>query len=112
VFGATYPAHIWAQFMEAALAKDPIVDFVAPNEKLWPTPQFIDEYGRHYSTYYAQPAPPTTPTTLGPIVTTTTKPGKHGSTTTVPPIVPPTTAPPPTSTSPPSTSTPVTTPGT
>ena len=32
VFGATYPAHIWAAFMKAALAAVPPTDFIAPNE--------------------------------------------------------------------------------
>ena len=38
------------------LAKQPVIDFAPPDESQWPTPQFIDEYGRHYSTYYANPA--------------------------------------------------------
>jgi penicillin-binding protein 1A len=103
VFGATYPAHIWAAFMKTVLLDSPIVDFMPPDQNQWPTPQHIDEYGRHYSTYYAHSAP--TPTTIGtPASSTTTLPAHP--TTTVPRIVPPTTA------KPPSTSTPSTSPST
>ena len=43
VFGATYPADIWASFMKAALGDTPPTDFIAPDEKLWPRSQYIDE---------------------------------------------------------------------
>jgi hypothetical protein len=66
--------------------KLPVVDFIAPVEDLWPSPQRIDEFGRHQSSY-RQYVP--TPTTIAPVVTTT-------PTTAAPPIVAPTTSPPPT----------------
>jgi penicillin-binding protein 1A len=105
VYGATYPAHIWASFMKSALVNVPIMSFVPPDEKVWPTPQSVDETGRHYSTYYAQPAPTTTTIEAVP---TTTQPNKP-TTTSIPKIVPPTTAPAPTTTAPVTTPT---TPGT
>jgi penicillin-binding protein 1A len=93
VFGATYPAHIWAAFMQAALAKEPVVDFIQPVESLWPAPARIDEFGRHV--YYSSPGPVVTaaPTTLAPVVTTTLP--------FTPPTVPPTTTPPTSPTGPP-----------
>jgi membrane peptidoglycan carboxypeptidase len=98
VFGATYPADIWAAFMKAALRDVPVVDFTPPDEKLWPDPGQIDEYGRtvtHYRHYDYTPPPDTTPAT------------QPAPLPTAPPIVAPTTSPP--ATVPP---TPRTTPGT
>jgi membrane peptidoglycan carboxypeptidase len=92
VFGATYPADIWKAFMEAAHTNVPVVDFIAPDENQWPTPQRIDEYGRKQSTYYARSSPVTspvtTPATIAIVPTTVPAP-----TTTAPPIVAPTTSP-------------------
>jgi penicillin-binding protein 1A len=51
VFGATYPAEIWAAYMKAALRDVPVVDFTAPDESLWPAPGQINEYGRKASSY-------------------------------------------------------------
>jgi penicillin-binding protein 1A len=89
VFGATYPADIWKAYMEAAHAKLPVVDFIAPVESLWPSPQRIDEFGRHQSSYSSRQYVPTQ-TTIATVVPITTP------TTTPPPIVAPTTSPPPT----------------
>ena len=88
VFGATYPAHIWAQFMKAALANLPSIDFVMPDESLWPKSTQIDEQGRgyHSSSYYQ---PPVTTTTIASTPTT------GAPVTTVPRIVRPTVPPPP-----------------
>ncbi|MDQ1511521.1 MAG: hypothetical protein QOG50_3365, partial [Actinomycetota bacterium] len=88
VFGATYPADIWKAFMEAAHTNVPVVDFIAPDESQWPTPQRIDEYGRKQSTYYARSSPVTTPATIAIVPTTVPAP-----TTTAPPVVAPTTSP-------------------
>jgi penicillin-binding protein 1A len=85
VFGATYPAHVWAAFMKAALTNVPVVDFIAPNQGLWPRSAQIDEYGRndrYYRSYqpnYSQssnPAPAAAPVTTptAPIVAPTTPP--------------------------------------
>jgi membrane peptidoglycan carboxypeptidase len=85
VFGATYPADIWAAFMKAALSDVPIVDFTPPDEKAWPDTGQIDEYGRnvtHYRHYDYNPTPDTTPVT------------QPATTPTTPPIVAPTTSPP------------------
>jgi penicillin-binding protein 1A len=88
VFGATYPAHVWAAFMEAALAKQPIVDFAQPIEALWPRAEQIDEQGRGFHNYFEGGSPTTT--TL-PVVAPTTVPKTH---TTTPRSGPPTTPPP------------------
>ena len=85
VFGATYPAEIWAAYMKAALGNAPPTDFVAPNEKLWPKSERVDETGRGFHSNY-QPNYTTT-TTLPVVITPETKP-------TIPFIVKPTTPPP------------------
>ena len=36
VFGGTYPAIIWQKFMTSALAGQPVIPFIPPDEKLWP----------------------------------------------------------------------------
>jgi membrane carboxypeptidase/penicillin-binding protein len=84
VFGATYPARIWAQYMKSALGESPPADFVVPNEKLWPKRQRIDEMGRGFRSYQSFD---TTTTTAPVVVTPETKP-------TIPFIVRPTTPPP------------------
>ncbi len=85
VFGATYPAEIWAAYMKSALGNSPPTDFIAPNEKLWPERQRIDEMGRGFRSYRQ---PDFTTTTTSPVVITPeTKP-------TIPFIVRPTTPPP------------------
>jgi len=70
VFGATYPADIWAAFMKAALEKVPPTDFVPPNEKLWPRAEQIDEQGRGFHSYFYE-SPTTTTLPVAPVVTTT-----------------------------------------
>jgi membrane peptidoglycan carboxypeptidase len=99
VFGATYPADIWAAFMKAALTNVPVVDFLPPDESQWPDPQRIDEYGRQHRTYYSSrsSSAPVTTTTIPPVSSTTLP---TAPTTTVPRIVPPTTSPPPVTTQP------------
>jgi penicillin-binding protein 1A len=109
VFGASYPADIWKDFMESALAKVPEVKFKLPNEKLWPRAQYIDEqegrgktsyYSNNYSNNYSNstttvPAivPPETVTTVPRIVAPTTAPPDTVPHTT--PKTTPSTAPPP-----------------
>jgi penicillin-binding protein 1A len=95
VFGATYPAEIWKTFMEAALTNVPVVDFIAPNEDLWPNPGSIDEFGRKESSYrrYSSSSSSSSSSDTPTTVTETTVPTP--STTTAPPIVAPTTSPPP-----------------
>jgi membrane peptidoglycan carboxypeptidase len=88
VFGASYPADIWRDFMKSALAKAPAVAFKAPNEKLWPRAQYIDEQnGRGTTSYYSNYSNSSSTTTTPAIA-------PPASVTTVPPIVAPTTAPP------------------
>jgi penicillin-binding protein 1A len=90
VFGATYPADIWAAYMKAALRGVPVVNLTPPDPRLWPAPAQIDEYGRnvsHYHRYNSTPPanqtpPPTTVTTpmTPPNVSPTTSPpsNQHG----------------------------------
>jgi penicillin-binding protein 1A len=96
VFGATYPADIWAEFMKGAHTNLPVVDFKAPNEDLWPDRQQIDETGRSNDSYrsYTNDTPDTTPATVPattPAVTTPTEPPTTSPPVTVPHKPPPTT---------------------
>ena len=89
VFGATYPAHVWAAFMKAALANAPSLDFIPPDEKLWPRSQYIDDkLGRGHSSYYSNYSSSYSSTTTTPVTV------PSASVTTVPRIVSPTTSPP------------------
>jgi len=98
VFGATYPAHVWAAFMQAALTNVPVVNFIPPDESLWPRAEQIDEQGRGNESYYYQPAPtaPTAPTAPVTVPTTshhappTTSPFGRPPPVTVPRTTPPT----------------------
>jgi len=85
VFGATYPADIWAAFMKAAHKDLPVVKFIPPNEDLWPEHQQIDELGRSNYSYRSSSSDYTAPTTPATVPATTP---------TTPPIVAPTTPPP------------------
>jgi penicillin-binding protein 1A len=87
VYGATYPADVWAEYMKAALADTPPKEFIAPDEKLWPRSQYIDDKeGRGKSRYYSNYSSTYTPTSTTPVV-------PPESVTTIPAIVSPTTAP-------------------
>jgi membrane peptidoglycan carboxypeptidase len=102
VFGATYPAHIWAAFMKAALANMPPTDFIPPNEKLWPRAEQIDEQGRGFHSYFYT-SPTTTSVPVVAPVTTPTAPHQVPTTTSpfAPPPTVPRTPPPPPATTPP-----------
>jgi penicillin-binding protein 1A len=96
VYGATYPAHVWAAFMKAALGDKPPTPFIAPDEKLWPRSQYIDDNeGRGHSQYYSNYSSTYSPTTTtAPVVApteTTTVPKMHSPTTAPPVTVPHTT---------------------
>jgi penicillin-binding protein 1A len=91
VFGATYPAHVWAAFMSAALTNVPVENFVPPDQSLWPAAEQIDEQGRGFRSYFYGPAT-TVPTTPTAPVTVTTRP-RHTPPTTSPFGRPPTTVP-------------------
>jgi penicillin-binding protein 1A len=89
VWGASYPADVWAAFMKAAHTGMPVHNFIPPNESLWPDNEQIDEYGRGYNSYATSyDTPATTPTTSPATTPAATTP-------TEPPIVAPTTSPPP-----------------
>jgi penicillin-binding protein 1A len=94
IYGGTYPALIWHNFMTEALTGEPVLDFAKPDESLWPSGKTITIKGRGVSAPPQRsfdPAPPTTvpgvpaPTapTAPPAPTTTTVPAV---TTTVPTV--------------------------
>jgi penicillin-binding protein 1A len=73
VFGGKYPALMWADFMRAATANLPPVDFHPPNQSLWSSPQYIDETGRKVRVIVAPP-PPTLAPNPTPAATSATTP--------------------------------------
>ena len=119
VFGATYPAHIWASFMKAthSTRSRPARLPSLPDEKLWPKSQYIDDKtggarAAYYSSNYSNTYSPTTttspvvapPTTIPTSVSPTTAAAGYGpahdaapttvTTPTTPPTVPTPTTPP------------------
>ena len=99
VFGGTYPAVIWHEFMVAALRNQPVKKFTAPDQTLWPKPASITDKGRGvpWSSFTGATGStgvtgPTGPS--GPSGPTGETPGT--STTTVPEVTTTTVAPPPT----------------
>jgi membrane peptidoglycan carboxypeptidase len=86
VFGATYPAHVWAAFMKAALTNVPPVDFIPPDQSLWPRAEQIDEQGRGFRSYFCCSDTTTTTLPVAPVVTTTVP---HHPTPTTSPFAPP-----------------------
>jgi len=102
VYGGTFPAHTWRDFMTRALANQPVIGFQAPNPALFPPARYVtspglvaDDVLDHNSVYVpppvrprsvapppagATPTPtPTPPPTKPPATTPTTKPPKrHG----------------------------------
>jgi membrane peptidoglycan carboxypeptidase len=84
VFGGKYPAQMWAEFMKAATAKLPPLDFIPPNQSLWPSPQYIDETGRKVRVFVPPPTAP--PVTVAPTpATNAAKPPKTTPPKTKPP---------------------------
>jgi penicillin-binding protein 1A len=85
VVGGMYPAKIWGDFMGAALQDQPVLDFLAPDQSLWPAPGSITEFGRNAHRQFAADQSPSTNQTSPP---PTTAPAA-----TVPPAPPPTSPP-------------------
>jgi penicillin-binding protein 1A len=50
VFGGTWPAEIWHNFMQSALAGTPESTFIPPDQSLWPYGKYVSEVGRGKST--------------------------------------------------------------
>jgi membrane peptidoglycan carboxypeptidase len=76
VWGGTFPAEIWGDFMTSATANLPAIDFAQPDESLWPRASFIDETGRRFTfsgggTQEATPTTTAPPTTAAPTTPTT-----------------------------------------
>jgi penicillin-binding protein 1A len=94
VFGGTWPALIWHDFMSAALAGQPAVDFVAPDQSLWSAGHSISETGRSRyanSTDTTTTTAPEAPTTSSSSTTSSTSPTPTSSTkplpsTSLPPV--------------------------
>jgi penicillin-binding protein 1A len=111
VWGGDFPTLIWANFMKAALAKLPTVDFAVPAVM----PLYSPWHGK-YAGMSPSPSPSPSPTkTKKPSSKPTSAGSATPSTSATPTTTPPTTAPPstpPPSTPPPSTPPPPTTPAT
>ena len=58
VSGGSYPAEIWAAFMQPAHENLPVVQFNPPDEAQWPGAQRIDEFGRSYTRDFAERSTP------------------------------------------------------
>jgi penicillin-binding protein 1A len=97
VYGATYPALIWREFMKAALQGQPSIDFVKPNQNELGTITYVRNPNGSYTSGGSYP-----PTTIR-RRTTTTVGGSPPSTVSgaPPPSGPPTTPPKPPPTEPP-----------
>ncbi len=107
VYGGTYPARIFAEFMKPAHEGLPVIGFTPPDMTEWPSPQYIDETGRRYSypgtttststTPVSTTRPPRRPprpsTTTTPQSTTTTPASTTSTATTSSTTVPETTVP-------------------
>jgi len=85
VYGASFPARTWHDFMEYALADLPLVDFTSPDYALLPSPRFItspglieDDVLDHNQVAVAPPPPASTTTTTTPGNTSTTVPSVPG----------------------------------
>ena len=90
VFGGTYPAIIWQKFMTEALKGLPVLEFIAPDETVWPRASRVNPAGGRAEPVIFPEFPPSTSTTVptpsvsvptpsstttSPTTTTTTKPG-------------------------------------
>jgi penicillin-binding protein 1A len=58
VSGGSYPAEIWAAFMQPAHDNLPVMQFNPPDEQQWPGAQRIDEFGRSYTRDFAERSTP------------------------------------------------------
>jgi penicillin-binding protein 1A len=104
VWGGDFPTLIWANFMKAALAKMPVVDFAQP--AVMP---LYSTWDKKYSNMAPSPSPSPSPTkTKKPSAKPTSSGSATPSTSATPTATPPSTAPP--STPPPSTPPPTTPP--
>jgi penicillin-binding protein 1A len=51
VYGGTYPALVWHNFMSFAVAGRPETPFIPPDESLWPYGRYVSEAGRGKTVY-------------------------------------------------------------
>lgn len=95
VYGGTWPAVIWKSFMSLALAGEPDIPFIPPDQKLWPFGRYVSEAGRGKTSYnpnrsstqttkplpffgFPPPRDPTPPATSPPGTTPSTAPPPPG----------------------------------
>jgi penicillin-binding protein 1A len=92
VAGGTFPATIWKLFMESALWKAPVLNWLSPRNPVEWRSFTQGQYGRSYSSgsYYAPPPPPAGTTTHG-----APPPPPPPAATTIAPAPPPPIEPPP-----------------
>jgi penicillin-binding protein 1A len=93
VAGGTFPATIWKLFMESALWKAPVLNWLSPRNPIEWRPFTQGQYGSSYSgsgSYYSPPPPPAGTTTRG-----APPPPPPPSGTTIAPAPPPPIEPPP-----------------
>jgi len=91
VFGGTYPARIWKQFMATALQDVAATEFSAPNGWLWPPPATVGELGRLDPRLF----PPRRNPTAAPLPPAPVEPPPPGPVEAPPPVPVETTPPPP-----------------
>jgi Membrane carboxypeptidase (penicillin-binding protein) len=72
VFGGTYPALIWQKFMTDALKGQPVLQFIPPDESLWPKPTQVNPAGGHGSPAVDRSLLTTTTSSTLPVGSTTT----------------------------------------
>jgi len=70
VFGGSYPAMIWQKFMTAALKGQPVIQFIKPDETLWPSASAINPKGGRGAPIDVAPPTSSTSSTL-PVDSTT-----------------------------------------
>ena len=85
VFGGTYPARIWHDYMVPMLDGQPSIAFPRPNSSVWPSSRFISDGGRGKASVPASPGDVTTGPAPGPTATAA------GSSTTAPSTTAPST---------------------
>ncbi len=85
IFGGTYPALIWHNFMIDALDGEPVIDFTGPDQSLWPSGRFITVKGRGVSDPSQRSFDSGSTTTVPDAAATTLPPAASTTTTTTAP---------------------------
>jgi penicillin-binding protein 1A len=85
IYGGTYPALIWHNFMTEALDGVPVQEFAQPDVSLWPSGKFITVKGRGVSDLSQRSFDSGATTTTVPGIPSPTAPPPPTATTTAPP---------------------------